>query len=274
MQEKIDYRYLKAFYYTAKFSNFSKAAIHLSIAQSAVSRQIKLLEESIGEQLILRSSKQVLLTAHGTRLLHAIESFEKNLDILSQQSGPQTIKIGILHGLLENWFIPIIKKYIENTPHNLQIFIRSQPQLSSMLFLGELDLIFTTEDIQGDLITSLKIFEEELVLISHDAIDEKKIAQYNCLIYGEKDPLYVMLKNKKLTNTRFQTVESITAIVKLVKLGLGIAVVPRHVIEDSQKLKIYPFKVKEKTEVYIGTHNYLAYPGHLNDIIKIIQSHC
>ena len=41
----LDFRYLKAFMLTAKYSSFSKAAEELNIAQSAVSRQIKLLEE-------------------------------------------------------------------------------------------------------------------------------------------------------------------------------------------------------------------------------------
>ena len=58
----MEYRYLKAFLLTAEHSSFSKAAQLLSIAQSAVSRQIKLLEESLGEELIIRSSKKVILT--------------------------------------------------------------------------------------------------------------------------------------------------------------------------------------------------------------------
>jgi len=62
----LDYRYLKAFMITARYLNFSKAAQELNIAQSAVSRQIKLLEESVGQQLIVRSSKKVLLTEKGS----------------------------------------------------------------------------------------------------------------------------------------------------------------------------------------------------------------
>ena len=66
-----DYRYLKAFMVTARYLNFSKAAQELNIAQSAVSRQIKLLEESVGDQLIIRSSKKVLLTDKGRRYLRS-----------------------------------------------------------------------------------------------------------------------------------------------------------------------------------------------------------
>ena len=47
----LDFRYLKAFMLTAKYSSFSKAAEELNIAQSAVSRQIKLLEDALGTDL-------------------------------------------------------------------------------------------------------------------------------------------------------------------------------------------------------------------------------
>ena len=65
----LDYRYLRAFIVTARHLNFSRAADELNIAQSAVSRQIKLLEEGVGQQLIIRSSKKVILTEKGQSLL-------------------------------------------------------------------------------------------------------------------------------------------------------------------------------------------------------------
>ena len=77
----MDYRYLKAFLLTAEFSSFSRAAEILKIAQSAVSRQIKLLEETLGEELIIRSSKKVLLTAKGQQLYLVAKSFIVRLSI-------------------------------------------------------------------------------------------------------------------------------------------------------------------------------------------------
>ena len=103
----IDYRYLKAFLQTAKHLNFSKAADELNIAQSAVSRQIKLLEESMGEQLIVRSSKKVLLTDKGKQLLSAIQGFENAAKLITKSDDKKLIRVGILHGLLETWFINI-----------------------------------------------------------------------------------------------------------------------------------------------------------------------
>ena len=107
----IDYRYLKAFMVTAKLLNFSKAAEELNIAQSAVSRQIKLLEDSINQQLIIRSSKKVILTEKGNDLLKLMEKFESNIqDVFFTQSSKK-IRVGILHGLLETWFSELIADF-------------------------------------------------------------------------------------------------------------------------------------------------------------------
>ncbi len=61
----MEYNYLKAFFEVAKQRNFTKAAETLNIAQSAVSRQISLLEYSLKKQLIIRSSRKVVLTPEG-----------------------------------------------------------------------------------------------------------------------------------------------------------------------------------------------------------------
>jgi len=111
----IDLRYLKAFYYTAKYLSFSRAADHLNIAQSAASRQIKLLEEGLGREVIIRSSKKVLLTAEGEKLYLSTQSFFETTAAIFESEDKSEIKIGILQGLLKTWFRPILKDYlIEN----------------------------------------------------------------------------------------------------------------------------------------------------------------
>ncbi|MEX1099007.1 MAG: LysR family transcriptional regulator, partial [Bacteriovoracaceae bacterium] len=145
MTNGIDYRYLKAFVLTAKYLNFSRAAQEMSIAQSAVSRQIKLLEESIGEQLIVRSSKKVLLTEKGKSLYRSITRFEEMTYELSKSSGPQLIKVGLLHGLMENWFIQVVKEFTSTSEHSLKIEADTPANLKEALFDGKLDMIFTSE---------------------------------------------------------------------------------------------------------------------------------
>src|SRR5690606_3525644 len=104
MNLNVDFRYFKAFLVTAKHLNFSKAANELGVAQSAVSRQIKLLEESIAHQLIIRSSKKVILTDKGELFLKLISEFEQSVQDIFFSHRNKTIRIGILEGILVNWF--------------------------------------------------------------------------------------------------------------------------------------------------------------------------
>lgn len=268
MNSGIDYRYLKAFYLTAEYLNFSKAAQELNIAQSAVSRQIKLLEESIGEQLIVRSSKKVLLTDKGKSLHLSISRFEEMTTELSKSSGPQIIKIGILHGLLENWFTQVVKEFTKKSKHSLRVEADTPANLKESLLAGKVDVIFTTENIQSDLVTSLNLFKEELALISKKDVDPKKIDSYPWLVYSDNDFFFDLYKKK---SNKIITIKSVTSIIKLVKEGVGIAIVPKHTIKKEGKLKVQQVKVLKRPQIHMSTLSYQKLPGHLQELSSIVQ---
>lgn len=60
---------LKCFVTVVELSSLSKAAVHLEIAVSSVSRKIDALEQELGARLLLRSSRQVIVTDAGERFL-------------------------------------------------------------------------------------------------------------------------------------------------------------------------------------------------------------
>lgn len=64
----IDYRQVRYFLALAEYLHFGKAAASLHLAQPSLSRQIAALEEALGCQLVLRSSRSVALTAAGREL--------------------------------------------------------------------------------------------------------------------------------------------------------------------------------------------------------------
>jgi len=266
----VDYRYLKAFQLTAKHLNFSKAAESLNIAQSAISRQIKLLEESMNEQLIVRSSKKVLLTEKGKALYRAIAQFDELTNDLSNTGGPQLIRIGILHGLLETWFIKVIKEFAKTTQHELKIETDTPLNLKQELVDGKLDCIFTTENIQSDLITSLRLFEEKLVIISKKEIDIKKIDEHTWISYGESDFFFDLYKKH---SKQVIMVKSMTSIIKLVKEGVGVAIVPSHTIKENDKVKTYDVKGLKRPQIHLSTLNYQSLPHHLGEFVSVVKKH-
>lgn len=264
----LDFRYLKAFSLTAKHLNFSKAAQELHIAQSAVSRQVKLLEEAVGEQLIVRSSKKVLLTEKGKSLYQALCRFEEMTSELTKSSGPQTIRVGILHGLLENWFIRVAKDFSKSSKHFLRIETDTPANLKRDLLDGKYDCIFTTDNIQSDLVTSLALFKEELSLISKKDIDPKNVHEQTWIVYNENDFFFDLYKKR---SAKVFTVKSVTAIIKLVKEGVGAAIVPAHAVAKEKGLKTWPVKGIKMPEVHMGTLSYQTLPDHLSELVEAVK---
>ena len=161
----MDYRYLKAFLLTDEYLSFSKAAEKLSIAQSAVSRQIKLLEESLGLELIIRSSKKIILTHKGQELYMAAKSFDKVTTDIFEQEDTRPLKIGVLHGLLETWLSPILSKYYKKYDRNCYIQVEEPKALREGMHEGKFDVIFSIDNVQSDLISSLKPNNTDLIIV-------------------------------------------------------------------------------------------------------------
>ncbi len=264
----LDYRYLKAFMVTSRFLNFSKAAQELNIAQSAVSRQIKLLEESVGQQLIIRSSKKVLLTEKGQSLLKELGEFETKLQNIFFGHMNKTVRVGILHGLLETWFNDVMVDFSKTSLHQLIVEVNSVENLKEKLHNGKYDLIFTTENIQSELVSSLKLFEEKMVLVSKIEINHKEASDYPWIVYSEQDHLFQLYKKR---SQKIVVVNSVTTILKLVKKGVGIAIIPDHTLDKENHLKTYELKGLAKQHIHLSSLNFKTMPEHIKALVDMIK---
>ncbi|MBH46682.1 MAG: hypothetical protein CME71_00770 [Halobacteriovorax sp.] len=264
----MEYRYLKAFILTASHSSFSKAAESLNIAQSAVSRQIKLLEESLGEELIVRSSKKVLLTNKGKELFLAGQSFDKVALEIFKREDDRPINIGILHGLLKNWFAPILVKYYRKSNRNLNIKIAEQYELKRGIEDGKFDIVFSTENIQSELISSLKLFDEKFVLISKSEVNRKKLSEYRWIVFSSNDHLFEISKK---ASDQITMVDDISTIVNMARQSVGIAVVPDHVLKKNDTLVVQEIPGLPNGEVFMTTLNYKSMPMHLKEFAELVQ---
>lgn len=263
----LDFRYLKAFELTAKYSSFSKAAQELNIAQSAVSRQIKLLEDAIGEDLIIRSSKKVMLSDKGRELNQALVQFEKTyLDIFDTEDS-HPLNIGILEGLLKNWFTPILTDYINSEKRDMNIEVTDLPLLKTGIENGKFDVIFGTENIQSELVSSLRLFEEKLVLISKKPINSKKLPEYPWIVFSNNDHIFKLSKTK---SKHIITINSFSTIITLVKSDVGIAIVPAHLVKKDDGLISEKMPELFASEIYMTTLNFKKMPERIMAMKKLV----
>ncbi len=266
----LDFRYLKAFMLTAKYASFSKAAEELNIAQSAVSRQIKLLEDSLSEELIIRSSKRVILSEKGKELYQASLSFEKTSMQIFEREDQLPLSIGILEGLLKTWFTPKLTEYLKTETRDVSVKVADIPELKNGIEEGRYDLIFGVENIQSELITSLKLFEEKLVLIGKNDINRKKLHEQRWIVFSNNDHLFKVSKNK---SDSIIMVDSFEAIISLVKSGIGVAIVPDHLIKKEDQLKIQEMTGLPSSQIYLSTLNYKKMPERINALVNIVKKH-
>jgi LysR family transcriptional regulator, nitrogen assimilation regulatory protein len=75
----MDLRALRYFAHIAEARSFSKAAVQLRVAQPALSRQVKKLEDELGVELIERSGRQIALTEAGALLLQRTHSLMRQV---------------------------------------------------------------------------------------------------------------------------------------------------------------------------------------------------
>ncbi len=232
----MDFRYLKAFMAAAEQSSFSRAAEELNIAQSAVSRQVKLLEESVNDELLIRSSKHLTLTPKGQRLYEAIKRFQNESAALLADSERSLLRVGILHGLLESWFQRLLGLYYQTQDENFHITVGSLQELREGLEAGRFEIVFLPQPIDSELIVSQPLFTEELAIVSKEPIDLERLNDQRWIVYGPED---LLLRITRQVPRRIVQVNSITAMLKLVKQGVGIAVLPDHLVSNETDLRLY-----------------------------------
>jgi DNA-binding transcriptional LysR family regulator len=267
----MDYRYLDAFMCASQHLNFTKAAKELNITPAAVSRQVKLFEESVQTQLFIRSPQQVELTQAGKKIFNIAKSFqESTLEALNKEVNKE-IRIGILSPCLEEWLPNLLKKFYKDSNINFSITTTGPAIITKMLEKGELDIGIYNKNIQTDLLTSRKIYSEQPVLISHSPINLKEISNHKWIIVEEKDYIINYAYKKRIKkSTSLIKVNSPQAQLKLVKSGLGIAIVSSSLVTKDSKLYQKPITHFSKEFIYLVTPNSKLLPAHIKRFIENI----
>lgn len=101
---------LRSFDATARHLSFTKAATELFLTQSAVSRQIKLLEDQLGMPLYLRGVRKLTLTEAGHRLAKTVDGVIRELEAsiasLGEAEQARTLGISTTVSFAALWLVP------------------------------------------------------------------------------------------------------------------------------------------------------------------------
>lgn len=259
----INFELYKVFYEVAKSLSFSKASKHLYISQSAVSQNIKQLEDQLETNLFNRSTKQVTLTREGEQLLAHIEPAIQMI-----QSGEtylqetKTLDRGELHigasdTICRYYLLNYIKDYHDQYPNiEIKITNRTSIQCVDLLNKGLVDMIVTNlpnDHISDDMITTITHEFMDVFVAHPDRSFEMETVRLEDLVHqpilmlgkatATSEFLYKLFEDRGLRITPAVELGSIDLLMDLTKIDLGISMVPGFCLPDDEtSLKVIPLE--------------------------------
>src|SRR3569832_366813 len=143
--QTLDLAIMRTLLAAVETGSFAGAARKVGRSESAVSLQLKRLEEQIGEPVFLRAGKQMTLTGAGARLVgYARRLLDLNDEALSAASGNPidgTVTLGVPHDVTETWLPAVIAGFRRSHPSaTLEVVEGRSAILLSRLADKQLDL--------------------------------------------------------------------------------------------------------------------------------------
>lgn len=169
----MEIRNITTFMRVAELNSFSKAAEQLGYSQSAVTVQIRQLEQELNTRLFERIGKHIRLTEDGTqfvsRALDILNAVDAAKTISHKQESPSGIlRIGTAESLLISVLPPIIMEFRKKCPH-VEISIQTGKigELFDMVKQNDVDLLFFL-DKKTNFPEWIKVFErmEPIIFVS------------------------------------------------------------------------------------------------------------
>ena len=102
---------LRAFEATARLRSFSAAATELSVTHGAVSRHIRMLEDSLGLQLLRRSAHGTEPTAEGQRMAEGLSRAFDLIQSTVEQVKPGPLTLSCSESIMMYWLIPRLARF-------------------------------------------------------------------------------------------------------------------------------------------------------------------
>ena len=252
----MDWDKVRVFYTVAEAGSFTHAGENLHLSQSAVSRQISSLEESLNVSLFHRHARGLILTEQGELLFRTAADVLQKLSIAEQRildnrispEGPLKINTTVAFGSV--WLTSRMAGFLELYPRIDVSLALSDDDLD--LSMREADVaIRMSAPTQGDLIQRHLLKMPYKVFASPEYIERhgipknpSELDKHRTIVYGEGANLpssngnWLLHAGSAKGQKRRATlrVNSIYAILRAVEGGLGIGALPDYMQRESNRL--------------------------------------
>ena len=277
----MDWDKLRIFHAVADAGSLTHAGDTLHLSQSAVSRQVRALEESLNATLFHRHARGLILTEQGELLFDATKSMSKRLEAASarirdsEEEEFGELRVTTTTGFGTLWLAPRLPKLYEQYP-DLKIDLMLEERVLD-LPMREADVaIRMKEPSQADLIRKklmsvrMRLYASQTYLDQHGGINDMEEISNHRLICQSLSSAQVSAGATLVQHLMTYevpslfTVNNYFGVLQGVLNNLGIGVLPDYVTED------FPDLVRVLPDIESGeVPVFLAYPEELRQSKRI-----
>lgn len=257
IKNAIDWERLPIFRAVAEAGSFSNAGRKLDLSQSAVSRQICALEEALAVPLFYRHARGLVLTEQGEGLFRTVKEMEERLareimrmsEIRAQPEGPLKITTTVAFG--SAWLTSRISRFHQKYPHiAVSLVLVDSPEIDLFSRQADVAIRFAEQ-------TNPRVIQKRLMPIRYHLfacpeylrthgvpetpadLDKHELISYGDEVPSPIDTINWILevgRDGKSQRTPALKVNSVYAMYRAVKSGLGIAALPYYISNESPEL--------------------------------------
>ena len=253
----MDLKQLEYFVRVAELGSFTRASIALDIAQPALSRQIRLLEVELRQNLLTRNGRGALpteagnlLLKHGRGILHQVELAREELGAVRGALAGR-VSIGLPPSLSRLITVPLSRAFKQQLPQaHLTLTEGFSVLMLEGLRVGNLDIAVLYNAEHSSEVETTTLHTEELMLISKTSPTQKatkktkkrefiplvKVADLPLILPSRPNAFRILIEGEMRTINRKPhislEVDGLNAILSLVKEGMGHAVLPSYTLSN------------------------------------------
>jgi LysR family transcriptional regulator for metE and metH len=250
MNLQLETRHLKLIVAVTEAGTISRASEHLNLTQSALSHQLRDVEQKLGTQLFMRLKKRMVLTPAGEKLLASarkvlteLETIEADVRKLGARNGGGTLRVSTECYTCYHWLPLVMKSFREQFPNvSVQIIVEATRNPVEALLDGKIDLAIVSSQIDKSKVSVKPLFQDELLAIVHpnhplasrpflkaEDFTEENVFTYSVPITQNTFFQQILLPNNVMPK-QVSPIELTEAIIEMVKANLGVAVLANWAI--------------------------------------------
>lgn len=267
----LDLDALKAFVAACEEGSVSRAAQRLFRSQPATTRQILSLEKALGANLLDRSSRGVRPSAAGEAVLHKAQKLLRDVENLTGvardpvgESGD--LRIASSDTVAQYWLAPILGRFAKSAPQaRLHLDISSSPEIANRVASGLDDVGFVLLPLQHPSLIHRTVLRYRHVAAfakggapRTGTISASDLADSRLVLLGRQTRSRQLIEEgflaKGLWPQRVVEVGNVSVQKELVRVGLGVGVLPDYAARADDGLEYRPIEGASVREIALVTH--------------------